>query len=125
MTELHDEILDLGDRERSGFEDPSGGAVLLAALSSARTGRMGDIVRTIQAEQDRIIPRRTGASSWSREGRAPARRRLPCTGRPSCCTNTGSSWPSARSWRWVPTRPSSATSARCCPRWALLQNPPV
>ena len=29
--------------------------VLLAALNSARTGRMGDIVQTIQAEQDRII----------------------------------------------------------------------
>jgi DNA helicase IV len=55
VTELHDEILDLRDRERSGFEDPSGDAVLLAALGSARTGRMGDIVRTIQAEQDRVI----------------------------------------------------------------------
>jgi DNA helicase IV len=55
VTELHDEILDLGDRERSGFEDPSGDAVLLASLNSARTGRMSDIVRTIQAEQDRII----------------------------------------------------------------------
>ncbi|MFF1925942.1 HelD family protein [Streptomyces sp. NPDC058221] len=55
VTELHDEILDLGDRERTGFEDPSGDAVLLAAVNSARTGRMGDIVRTIQAEQDRII----------------------------------------------------------------------
>ncbi|MFE5096107.1 HelD family protein [Streptomyces sp. NPDC056638] len=55
VTELHDEILDVGDRERTGFEDPSGDAVLLAAVNSARTGRMGDIVRTIQAEQDRII----------------------------------------------------------------------
>ncbi|MBY8880000.1 HelD family protein [Actinacidiphila acidipaludis] len=55
VTELHDEILDLGDRERSGFEDPSGDAVLLASLNSARTGRMSDIVRTIQAEQDRVI----------------------------------------------------------------------
>lgn len=55
VTELHDEILDLDDRERSGFEDPSGDTVLLAALSSARTGRMGDIVQTIQAEQDRVI----------------------------------------------------------------------
>ncbi|NEB79687.1 AAA family ATPase [Streptomyces sp. SID14478] len=55
VTELHDEILDLGDDERTGFEDPSGDAVLLAALDSARTGRMGDIVQTIQAEQDRII----------------------------------------------------------------------
>ncbi|MFJ8672002.1 HelD family protein [Streptomyces sp. NPDC093589] len=55
VTELHDEILDLGDRERTGFEDPNGDDVLLAALNSARTGRMGDIVRTIQAEQDNII----------------------------------------------------------------------
>ncbi|MGW2658495.1 HelD family protein [Streptomyces sp. NPDC001478] len=55
VTELHDEILDVADTRRTGFEDPSGDAVLLAAVNSARTGRMGDIVRTIQAEQDRII----------------------------------------------------------------------
>ncbi|WP_184569040.1 HelD family protein [Streptomyces zagrosensis] len=55
VIELHDEILDLKDRERTGFEDPNGDDVLLAALNSARTGRMGDIVRTIQAEQDNII----------------------------------------------------------------------
>ncbi|MDX2815220.1 AAA family ATPase [Streptomyces sp. PA03-5A] len=55
VTELHDEILDLEDDDRSGFEDRTGDAVLLAALNSARTGRMADIVRTIQADQDRII----------------------------------------------------------------------
>ncbi|WP_369193640.1 HelD family protein [Streptomyces djakartensis] len=55
VTHLHDEILDLGDETRTGHEDPTGDAVLLAALNSARTGRMGDIVRTIQADQDRII----------------------------------------------------------------------
>ncbi|MFJ4688168.1 HelD family protein [Streptomyces sp. NPDC088789] len=55
VTALHDELLDLGDRERTGHEDPSGDAVLLAALGSARTGRMADIVQTIQAEQDEII----------------------------------------------------------------------
>ncbi len=55
VTSLHDEILDLGDATRTGHEDPTGDAVLLAALNSARTGRMGDIVRTIQADQDRII----------------------------------------------------------------------
>ncbi|MEU7383587.1 MULTISPECIES: ATP-dependent DNA helicase [unclassified Streptomyces] len=55
VTALHDEILDLGDTTRTGHEDPTGDAVLLAALGSARTGRMGDIVRTIQADQDRII----------------------------------------------------------------------
>ncbi|GGW39395.1 DNA helicase [Streptomyces caelestis] len=55
VTHLHDEILDLGDETRTGHEDPSGDAVLLAALNSARTGRMSDIVQTIQADQDRVI----------------------------------------------------------------------
>ena len=55
VTHLHDEILDLGDQTRTGHEDPTGDAVLLAALNSARTGRMSDIVQTIQADQDRII----------------------------------------------------------------------
>ncbi|MEU1293628.1 UvrD-helicase domain-containing protein [Streptomyces sp. NPDC005840] len=55
VTALHDEILDLGDATRTGHEDPTGDAVLLSALDSARTGRMADIVRTIQAEQDEII----------------------------------------------------------------------
>ncbi|MFD3539197.1 HelD family protein [Streptomyces sp. NPDC058662] len=55
VTALHDEILDLADAERTGHEGDDADAVLLAALDSARTGRMHDIVRTIQAEQDRII----------------------------------------------------------------------
>ncbi|MER5768795.1 ATP-binding domain-containing protein [Streptomyces sp. NPDC001985] len=55
VTALHDELLDLRDDSRTGHEDPGGDAVLLAALGAARTGRMADIVRTIQAEQDRVI----------------------------------------------------------------------
>ncbi|MFC0602209.1 HelD family protein [Streptomyces palmae] len=55
VTALHDEILDLADPERTGHEGNQSDAVLLAALDSARTGRMHDIVQTIQAEQDRII----------------------------------------------------------------------
>ncbi|KUJ65682.1 helicase [Streptomyces albus subsp. albus] len=55
VTGLHDEILDLADPERTGHEGAQADAVLLAALDSARTGRMHDIVQTIQAEQDRII----------------------------------------------------------------------
>lgn len=60
VTALHDELLDLTDPTRTGHEDHDADAVLLAALGAARTGRMADIVRTIQAEQDRIIraPRR-------------------------------------------------------------------
>ncbi|MFG2295723.1 HelD family protein [Streptomyces sp. NPDC048603] len=55
VTALHDEILDLTDAERTGHEGADADAVLLAALDAARTGRMHDIVRTIQADQDRII----------------------------------------------------------------------
>ncbi|WP_425555199.1 HelD family protein [Kitasatospora arboriphila] len=55
VTALHDEILDLDDAERTGHEGATADAVLLAALDAARTGRMHDIVQTIQAEQDRII----------------------------------------------------------------------
>ncbi|WP_326693971.1 HelD family protein [Streptomyces sp. NBC_01766] len=55
VTALHDEILDLSDPERTGHEGTDADAVLLAALDSARTGRMHDIVQTIQAEQDEII----------------------------------------------------------------------
>ncbi|MGW0661632.1 HelD family protein [Streptodolium elevatio] len=55
VTALHDEILDLADDTRTGFEGSDADAVLLASLDAARTGRMHDIVQTIQAEQDRII----------------------------------------------------------------------
>lgn len=55
ITALHDEILDLDDTERTGYEGADADAVLLSALDAARTGRMHDIVQTIQAEQDAII----------------------------------------------------------------------
>ncbi|MGW5677231.1 HelD family protein [Streptomyces sp. NPDC003860] len=55
VTALHDEVLDLRDTGRTGYEDHDADSVLLAAVSAARTGRMADIVQTIQAEQDRII----------------------------------------------------------------------
>ncbi|WP_405602283.1 AAA family ATPase [Streptomyces sp. NBC_01410] len=55
VTALHDEIMDLADTTRTGYESHDADEVLLAALNSARTGRMGDIVSTIQAEQDHII----------------------------------------------------------------------
>lgn len=51
---IDDEIFDraLLDGDSSHLQ---GDAALLAALTTQRTGRMGDIVATIQAEQDRII----------------------------------------------------------------------
>src|SRR5215218_79723 len=58
VVSIADETLDIaavdgpGAAERVGL---TGESVLLAALNATRTGRMTDIVRTIQAEQDRII----------------------------------------------------------------------
>jgi len=52
---IEDDVLDpesLTEAERDGL---TGEAALLAALTASRTGRMQDIVATIQAEQDRII----------------------------------------------------------------------
>ena len=59
VTAVDDEILDLEEAARVGATTQrtglTGEAVLLAALSAGRTGRMGDIVATIQGEQDRVI----------------------------------------------------------------------
>ncbi|HWM40572.1 MAG TPA: ATP-binding domain-containing protein [Streptomyces sp.] len=58
LTGIDDEMLDsdlLHESGRNGVESLVGEAALLAALRRARTGRMTDVVATIQAEQDRVI----------------------------------------------------------------------
>lgn len=58
VTDLDDEVLDLdianvtASKTLSGL---AGEATLLAAVTARRTGRMSDIVETIQAEQDMVI----------------------------------------------------------------------
>ncbi|HEX4829591.1 MAG TPA: ATP-binding domain-containing protein [Trebonia sp.] len=55
VTGIDDEVFNLdklSDTDRAGL---SGEAALIAAVSGARTGRMADVVATIQAEQDRVI----------------------------------------------------------------------
>ncbi|RBY85111.1 ATP-binding domain-containing protein [Blastococcus sp. TF02A-26] len=55
VTRLDDELIDaVGAADTEGLQI-TGEAALLAALGASRTGRMTDIVRTIQGEQDRII----------------------------------------------------------------------
>ena len=54
ITRIEDEIFD-AELLREGGTELQGEGALLAALSAERTGRMSDIVATIQAEQDRII----------------------------------------------------------------------
>ncbi|MBB5957869.1 DNA helicase IV [Saccharothrix tamanrassetensis] len=51
-----DEVLDISSVDLSRpSEGLTGEATLLAAVNASRTGQMGDIVATIQAEQDKII----------------------------------------------------------------------
>ncbi|MGW4115824.1 HelD family protein [Actinosynnema sp. NPDC004786] len=51
-----DEVLDINSVDPTRpSEGLTGEATLLAAVNASRTGQMGDIVATIQAEQDRII----------------------------------------------------------------------
>ncbi len=55
VLRLDDEVLDLTAADPTRHEGLTGEAALLAALAASRTGRMRDIVETIQAEQDRVI----------------------------------------------------------------------
>lgn len=57
VTGLEDDVLNL-DALGEGLiaeEDVQGGGMLMAALARKRTGRMHDIVATLQAEQDAIV----------------------------------------------------------------------
>lgn len=54
VTGFEDDVLDSAMLDE-GDENLHGEGALLAALNRKRTGRMGDIVATIQAEQDAII----------------------------------------------------------------------
>jgi DNA helicase IV len=55
VTGLDDEVLDLSSADPTRRDGLAGESALLAAMSASRTGRMSDIVETIQAEQDHII----------------------------------------------------------------------
>ncbi len=55
VVEINDEFLDPDEARRTGETELTGEAALMAALKADRTGRMGDIVATIQAEQDAVI----------------------------------------------------------------------
>ena len=56
VTDVEDDVLDVEAlRARGGDTELAGEGALLAALDKRRTGRMGDIVATIQAEQDAAI----------------------------------------------------------------------
>ena len=55
LLDVEDDVFDLEALTEDDKATLGGEGALLAALSARRTGRMRDIVETIQAEQDRII----------------------------------------------------------------------
>ena len=55
VLRLDDEVLDLSAADPTRHDGLTGESALMAALNASRTGRMKDIVETIQAEQDAII----------------------------------------------------------------------
>jgi DNA helicase IV len=55
LLDVEDDVFDLDAMTEADKETLGGEGALLAALSARRTGRMRDIVETIQAEQDMVI----------------------------------------------------------------------
>ncbi|MGW3248873.1 HelD family protein [Streptomyces sp. NPDC001070] len=55
VVDFDDDAFGVSALEGRDRSELSGEAALLASLTATRTGRMGDIVSTIQAEQDRVI----------------------------------------------------------------------
>ena len=55
VTGVDDEVFDLDRLSEPDRQSLSGEAMLIASITAERTGRMTDVVATIQAEQDRVI----------------------------------------------------------------------
>ena len=55
VTGVDDEVFDLDRLSEPDRKTLSGEAMLIASITASRTGRMSDVVATIQAEQDRVI----------------------------------------------------------------------
>jgi DNA helicase IV len=55
VTGIDDELLDAEAMDAAGLAVVAGQGALMSALTAHRTGRMRDIVATLQAEQDRIV----------------------------------------------------------------------
>jgi DNA helicase IV len=60
VTGIDDEVFDLDGLSETDRRGLAGEAALIATINRARTGRMTDVVATIQAEQDRVIRSRLG-----------------------------------------------------------------
>ena len=116
---VEDEALDLDSMDQTQRSSLTGEGALLAAVGAHRTGRMGDIVATIQAEQDQVIRSDLAGPLVVQGG--------PGTGKTAVAlhraayllyTHRERLGRSGVLHRRARTRCSCATSSRCCRRWA-------
>ena len=97
----------------------SGHGALISALETVALGQARRHRRHHPGRAGRDHPGRAArACWWCRAVPARARRWWRCTAPPTCCTPTGSRSRARACWWWAPTGCSSATSSRCCRRWA-------
>ena len=114
---LDDEVFDRAAIEAAGLE-VSGEGALLAALERNRTGRMHDIVATIQSEQDEAIRADVHGVLVVGGGPAPERPLWRCTAPRTFSTRTVSASRRRACCSSARARCSCATSSRCCRRSA-------
>lgn len=69
-----------------------GEGALLSAMARGRTGKMGDIVATIQREQDEIIRAPSTGPTLFKAGQEPEKLLLLYTVQHICCTHTAEYW---------------------------------
>ena len=117
-SEIGSGAADEGERLLSEGLVLGGPGALLSALGQARTGHMGDIVGTIQREQDEIIRSPLAGVLVVQGGPGQARRRSHCIVRPTCSTRTGSRSSARACSSLGRTRCSSVTSSRSSRRSA-------
>ncbi len=118
VTRLDDEVLDLAFADPNRHEGLTGESALLAALDASRTGRMRDIVETIQAEQDHIIRSALPGVLVVEGGPGTGKTAVALHRAAYLLYTTGASSKSAVCSSSGRTLRSCATSARCCRRSA-------
>src|ERR1700730_15947052 len=86
---LDDEVFDLAAMREDDRATLVGEAALLAAVRRGRTGRMSDVVATIQAEQDEVIRAGFQGVLVVQGGPGTGKTSPRCTAPPTCSTLTG------------------------------------
>jgi DNA helicase IV len=90
VVQLHDEHLAGTPTSEPGSITSE--AALLTALTAARTGRMTDIVETVQAKQDRIIRSELNGLLVVQGGPGTGKTAVALHRRPTFSTTTARSW---------------------------------